>query len=907
MKAYNKPYTNWLAMSALLLALLYSSWSSAAVFPVSSTECTGANSLTEAVELANITPGSDTIEINAGLQIHNCPKGGSNPDYIFVLDITESLTINGNYATVLGQNAFVALNSGNLANEFSYPYTCPERSPFAFIGVARLFARIGKSNNDNSDINVVINELIVNKFSSIAHVEKNASLTLTRVFANRIRDLSSPSCQSSALQVGAGGDLTMNSSRIYGSNYGARQIPLAEGMIINAGPSTEKNSKLIITDSNFEMNLQHAAINWKGDIDVVSSRFLDSGGIYLEKSNANFINSLMVNKRQGYDYDWIYTNNTVLNVTASTLSFGEANCDTSVGVCLAPSWIPAAPRALIQSTGTGGINFQQSVIQVQYIGPVSEDVLLLKEMDSSNITADQYTFMQPIALQNSSALEIITNQVNLITSTPALPTTSDYVTYLNYHSPQVITPLLGDESQPGVLIDIIENAGTEQVNELLDTNGLAISLDVLGQPRVDANNKRNSGAVQLTLAPTVEVVDKGDGYVSLSWLRPLDPPSGVITGFAVLYGESGSSATKSRTDVLGASNQLVTITGLDNGTVYEFEVVAVNGVGDGPASNQETATPLGSISTPNVNVHAESGMVELFWQLSSTGGHTISAYQVIWKVSGSSNWEFSRYLYDLTELKTQIIGLSNGVNYEFGVVALATDKASSDIGVISVTPHNKKQITTATDGGSSGWLILCLLLLVAIIRLKPSRGLFILSALFTSHNAFAQSNDNLRQNIGWYMTMNAGVSYLSPDFDRNHWRLDSKFNPALAIGGGYQYTPQWSIEINYHWLDSFSAESNDIYHNKVNIDYSAVSIDNYYHFNGAFSEDYAPYVLLGWNHLRIDSSGDSQYIREDKNNQLTLGLGINIFHFDNFNGSLEWRRLSEDAHFIGFRVQMLLE
>ncbi|HPN55644.1 MAG TPA: fibronectin type III domain-containing protein, partial [Candidatus Omnitrophota bacterium] len=80
----------------------------------------------------------------------------------------------------------------------------------------------------------------------------------------------------------------------------------------------------------------------------------------------------------------------------------------------------------------------------------------------------------------------------------------------------------------------------------------------------------------------------GDGGVTLSWSAPFDNGSS-ITGYEVQYG----TVTSGLFDQIYLDDAVpgATVSGLTNGTEYQFRVIAVNGYGDSAVSNSVTATP----------------------------------------------------------------------------------------------------------------------------------------------------------------------------------------------------------------------------------------------------------------------------------------------------------------------------
>ena len=86
-------------------------------------------------------------------------------------------------------------------------------------------------------------------------------------------------------------------------------------------------------------------------------------------------------------------------------------------------------------------------------------------------------------------------------------------------------------------------------------------------------------------APRNLVADGEDGQVTLSWQAPENDGGLAITDYEVRINGRGSWIS------MGSTQTTHTVTGLVNGTVYVFQVRAVNGIGRSPASGPAEATP----------------------------------------------------------------------------------------------------------------------------------------------------------------------------------------------------------------------------------------------------------------------------------------------------------------------------
>ena len=78
----------------------------------------------------------------------------------------------------------------------------------------------------------------------------------------------------------------------------------------------------------------------------------------------------------------------------------------------------------------------------------------------------------------------------------------------------------------------------------------------------------------------------GDGEVTLSWEAPESDGRSAITDYEVRIDQTGDWISTGSTDLT------LTVTDLDNGRTYVFEVRAVNEVGPSPPSDPAQATPM---------------------------------------------------------------------------------------------------------------------------------------------------------------------------------------------------------------------------------------------------------------------------------------------------------------------------
>ena len=214
-------------------------------------------------------------------------------------------------------------------------------------------------------------------------------------------------------------------------------------------------------------------------------------------------------------------------------------------------------------------------------------------------------------------------------------------------------------------------------------------------------------------APTNLTATVGSGRVALSWGAPADGGS-QITRYEYRYAASGEDWSDWATADGAGNARSATISNLTNGTLYGFQVRAVNNLGEGEAS-QVTATP-GSAPGAPTNLAARSGSetITVTWDApAADGGASIRSYQLRYRMNGSgwSNWMTvngaeNGNSYTLT-------GLSNGIGHEIevrAVNAIGSGPAAS----VEATPMEGMDFAHFANGPAGGVIITSDIVLVNV-------------------------------------------------------------------------------------------------------------------------------------------------------------------------------------------------
>ena len=592
------------AIATFLLAiavLLGASTVHAATFNVTSDECEGAGSVTEAMESANNTLGEDTIVFDPGLEIDwgQCPPEplGDAADY-FTLQATESVILEGNGAKLTGGIVWLDTGGINRAGQ-----RCPIPTDIVLAETPG-FIKVGVEGADNSAITVTVRDLTMDTLSAVALIEEQASLALENVTLRKIWAVKLNNCQQPAVFARAGANFAAHNTDW--NDISSDNEPLG-GLFYTSGiDSAGGAGDLTIEDSTLRNFRKSGVISWNGqagsEVNIVTSRFDLAGGIFVDgEATTNIVNSIWSNSLFGspqLDERLINFSTGPMNFIASTVLFSNVQCDFA---CQDPGGpFPDASAGLgpfiasTDGTNVGKINFIQTAVGVDRpFDAGGRDITLTKLLDSFPVSlapgvgygADEYTWIEPTALQEADELKAVTAQPNLLTAAPALPK----FPLSGLTQPQRATPVLAGE-----LIDIIPDAVCGQANQLINPiDNTCITEDALGNPRVDGNGKRNIGAVQLNEAPHLSVVGVGEKTVDLSWTKPQTLAG--LCGYRVTYREKATGNNELSVSFTDPDKLSAQIDGLTNGIEYEFEVAGLVNCtttpGLGVPSNLVTATP----------------------------------------------------------------------------------------------------------------------------------------------------------------------------------------------------------------------------------------------------------------------------------------------------------------------------
>ncbi|MGB5290690.1 MAG: fibronectin type III domain-containing protein, partial [Lysobacterales bacterium] len=579
-----------------------------------------------------------------GVQDASCGLIGADPSNANMAQVTDELVIEGNGHSITGRSQW--FTDDGISN---IPGNCP--SDLGAIILSNPVGLIGLEDG----VKVTVNDLNLKKLRSIALLRADTDLTLNRIKAEQIFDFYGQ-CNSGAISLisGANQDVTIKDS-VFTEAWN-------KGLVLQNSPDGnqfwgnafiagfDSAGTLAISNSRFAF-FAVPVIDWNGTaVDIETTRFEETGFMNIRGGKAIVVNSLFMGDRLDQDPQQriMASNGGSITLEASTIAVAFLDCQ--VGDATGINCPITTGPGLIIATQNANIELKASAISVGLDLGTGTPHVLIREATGGNVTATAApspNWVQPVQAQDAAALRAIFDQPALLTDAPGLPNVfSDKFLY------EAATPLLDDGAgTPGLLIDAVTDADTTNVL-VSPINASVITKDIFGNPRTEAGGTvRNIGAVQLGLAPTLNLTATGDELVDLNWTRPLDPDSGAITSYEACFG----TGTVPDPSALGTdckdgdgnpgtvqviSNAPDNLTGqvaaLVNGDTYWFLLRGVNAVGGGPWSNAVSGTPYGMIGTPTLTVTSTICSTALLeWTQPDLGGHTFAGYTVSWGLAGS--------------------------------------------------------------------------------------------------------------------------------------------------------------------------------------------------------------------------------------------------------------------------------
>jgi titin len=172
-------------------------------------------------------------------------------------------------------------------------------------------------------------------------------------------------------------------------------------------------------------------------------------------------------------------------------------------------------------------------------------------------------------------------------------------------------------------------------------------------------------------APTGMSAKPGNGQVALSWTAPTDDGGSAITDYTIQYKVSADSAWSTFAHSASATTSRI-VTGLSNGSTYDFRVAAVNAQGTSLyVTTTNILVPAVVADAPaRLNAVPAVGEVALSWTApANNGGSPVTDYAVQYKLSADVSWTTVNDGVSMA-VNVTVTGLENGLSYDFRVAAV---------------------------------------------------------------------------------------------------------------------------------------------------------------------------------------------------------------------------------------------
>ena len=233
------------------------------------------------------------------------------------------------------------------------------------------------------------------------------------------------------------------------------------------------------------------------------------------------------------------------------------------------------------------------------------------------------------------------------------------------------------------------------------TNGTEYSFQVravVGEMLGEPSDIATETPAILPAKPSGLSAAAGDTKVDLSWTNPLN---NAITKYQVQWGTTtnGVNTFGNWMDIAGsgASTTSHTVTGLTNGTAYNFRIRAFVGTAPGTTSDVVSATPVPPPAAP-MGLTATGGNQQVVLSWTNPNNASITGYQYQQRTAGSNTWGSLTTISDSNATTTThtVTGLTNYTEYEFRL-RVVNPAGGTNSGAVSATPRPANAPGAPTD------------------------------------------------------------------------------------------------------------------------------------------------------------------------------------------------------------------
>ena len=340
----------------------------------------------------------------------------------------------------------------------------------------------------------------------------------------------------------------------------------------------------------------------------------------------------------------------------------------SLGTTVRPPAIPSAQNGVRVTGLTNGASYTFQVRAVNAFGPGAE-------ITSSSVT--------PVGAPTAGELGADPGDGQVALSWAAGDSGGSAITKWQYR--------MSSGNGYGAWMDIA-NSGPDTTSHTVTglDNGTTYTFQVRAVNRQGNAVPITSGAATpgtVPAAPSVTAM-RGNGQVDLSWTPGTAAGAGPTTGWQVRTDDGDWMDIADS----GADTTSHSVTGLDNGTAYSFEVRAVNSFGAG-AAGSASATPATTPSAPEVSAERGDGSTALSWTAGDDGGSAVTGWQVQVNDGGWTDVA--------ADTMSSSVDTDDGAAYTFSVRGV-NDVGEGAAGMASVEAGSAPAAPTVTATGGDG-------------------------------------------------------------------------------------------------------------------------------------------------------------------------------------------------------------
>lgn len=399
-----------------------------------------------AIDRANATAGRDTISLFTNVSIDDYQGSPNRPFRLADITDADGLLIQGNGHSLIGNPSFVTPEGVVHTKTNPQPFRPGDKQAAATYSFAKIADNVSE---------VVVDNFTVDGLNSFLNIGKGSVVTVRDSVVKYMGDFG----QRPAPVFEAFDDSILNLQRVSISNINNFQKPLAGNEFIWFPAIAGVKATLNMERSTLDLLTSSTAggITWSGGTANLVSSVIIGKGLSIQDFERDGVLNVVNSVFRPYDKSATARiqayNNAVANVTASTIQF-DATFTGDVRGCPSNYTCNGAP---LQAFNGGTINLGSTAVSAinTDLPPITDPYSATFRNTVGTLTADAFSFVQPVPQQDAATLKSLFSQPDLLTSgmpyalTPNIPPYPPVYVAL----PSGVVPL-----NPSTLIGVVADA-----------------------------------------------------------------------------------------------------------------------------------------------------------------------------------------------------------------------------------------------------------------------------------------------------------------------------------------------------------------------------------------------------------------------------------------------------------------